>query len=86
MNHHPVDQMKQAYVLVPRLLPGNGGGGTLSRSQIRTFDRVAGPYAAILKARGSTADIEQLAVRLGAALGDVCWLQDGRVGGGGAPT
>jgi len=82
----PLNATKEAFVLVRSLLPAGEGDDPASRSLVVAFDRIAGPYVAILKARGTFAEIEQLAVGVGAASNEVCWLQSGPVREGGAST
>lgn len=72
LRHH--DVMKEAYLLIwSSSFLDEDQGRPISEVVVR-LDRVQGPYTAILKARGSTSEIELLAARAGIAARDVCWL------------
>lgn len=77
--------MEEAYLLLrsPAILYEMSG---FASTAVVRLDRVAGPYRAILRARGSISEIEQLATRVGVAPLDVCWLTTADVKGGGAST
>jgi hypothetical protein len=74
--------MKEAYLLLRSSVDLDKGGEATPRGVVITFDHTAGPYAAILKARGSLAEVELLARRVGAAPDEICWLSTNRVEGG----
>ena len=65
--------MKEAYLLVRSSSLLDEEPRATTPTVVR-LDRVEGPYAAILTARGSTSEIEQLAAKVGVAARDVCWL------------
>jgi hypothetical protein len=78
--------MKEAYLLLPSKAVQKAEQSAVTREVVVLFDRVAGPYAAILKVRGSGSEIQELANQVGVAARDVCWLTEVRVRGGDAST
>lgn len=77
--------MKEAYLLLRSSALVDDEQGTPAAAVVR-LDRIAGPYAAILRARGSRSEIEQLAAHVGIGARDVCRLTEARVKGGDSST
>lgn len=78
--------MKEAYLLLHSKAVREVEQSAATREVVVLFDRVAGPYAAILKVRGSGSEIQELANQVGVAAPDVCWLTEVRVKGGDVST
>lgn len=78
--HH--DVMKEAYLLLHSKDVREAEQSTFTREAVVLFDRVAGPYAAILRVSGSGSEIQELADQVGIAAHDVCWLTEIRFKGG----
>jgi hypothetical protein len=77
--------MKEAYLLLRSSALADDELGILAATVIR-LDRIAGPYAVILRARGSRLEIEQLAAHVGIGGRGVCWLPEARAKGGDSST
>lgn len=84
LRHH--DVMKEAYLLLDSKAVREAEQSAVTRAAVVRFDRVAGPYAAILRVRGSGSEIQELADHVGIAAHDVCWLSEVRVKGGDVST
>lgn len=78
--------MKEAYLLLHSQAVREAEQSAVKREVLVGFDRVSGPYAAILKVRGSGSEIRELANQVGVAATDVCWLTKVRVKGGDVST
>lgn len=78
--------MKEAHLLLHSKAVREAEQSAVTREAVVRFDRVAGPYAAILRVRGSGSEIQELANHVGIAPRDVCWLTGGRVKGGDVST
>lgn len=79
----PREVMKEAYLLLDSIAEEGEQTALTSHAVVR-LDRVAGPYAAILRVRGSGSEIQELAKDVGITARDVCWLAETGVKGGDA--
>ena len=84
--HRRHDVMKEAYLLLYPKAVREAEQSAITREGVVRFDRVAGPYAAILRVRGSGSEIQKLADHVGIAAHDVCWLPEIPIKGGDVST
>lgn len=77
--------VKEAYLLLRSFTFVDDEQGAHSAAVVG-LDRIAGPYAAIVRARGSRSEIEQLAAHVGIGARDVCWLTEADGRGGDSST
>lgn len=77
--------MKEADLLL-RSSPLLDEGQSALTAMVVRLDRIEGPYAAILRARGRDQRSSNSQTHIGIGDRDVCWLTEGRVKGGDAST
>jgi hypothetical protein len=65
----------EAFVLIPGRSVESSGADLECRAVVLRFDRLVGPYAGMVHARGSTEAILLLATAAGSKASQICWVQ-----------